>query len=390
MRNKVILPGALLLFILLSFAFHSLLSANIPGADFFTFHLAGRAALLEGGNPYSPELTLQSQLGILGRPALPGEDQLAFAYPPYILLPLAPLIALPFDWAQAVWLAFNLTALVTAALLLFPRAPLWLGFSLLFFYPLAFGLLLGNFAIPIGILYLAFYALALRQEPPGVPAQALLGVALAWTTAKPQFVWLHLFFCLLLAFRLRLRPFLIAFLCGAAALFGLAFVLVPGWLTQWLGQVTAYAGYTSGGSTTLTTFLALLLPADWALGVTLFLLLIALAATAWLLRRWWRSEISTLFIIGWVGLVTFLFHLHPIAYDQFVFLIPFILWAAASRPSRRVLVWWLGALLFSWVAFSAGLTWKPADLLPALWFTIWVFSEATRAPSPAVNKPRLT
>lgn len=381
MRNKILLPAALLLVTLLTFTFHNLLRANIPGADFYTFHLAGHAALLEGRNPYSPEVTQQSQLGILGRPALPGEDQLAFAYPPYILLPLIPLITLPFDWAQAIWLAFNLTALVTAAWLLFPRAPLWLGFSLPFLYPLAFGLLLGNFAIPIGILYLAFYALTLRPHRPGVPAQVLLGVSLAWTTAKPQFVWLHLFFCLLLALRLRLKPFLIAFLCGAAALFGLAFLVFPGWLPRWLGQVTAYAGYTSGGSTTLTTFLALLLPADWALGVTLFLLLIALAATTWLLRRWWRDELPTLFTLGWVGLVTFLFHLHPIAYDQFVFLIPFILWAAASRPSRRVLLWWLGALLFSWLAFAAGLSWKPADLLPVLWFSVWVLLEARRNPS---------
>jgi hypothetical protein len=67
-------------------------------------------------SPYDPEVTLQIQEHIYGRPALPGEDQQAFAYPAHILFLMLPLWLLPsLEWAAGVW-----TALQFAVLLLLP------------------------------------------------------------------------------------------------------------------------------------------------------------------------------------------------------------------------------------------------------------------------------
>jgi hypothetical protein len=372
-RTRVILAVTLLLVIGGMFAFQALLQGNRPGADFYTFWLAGKATFIEGKNPYSEEVTLQAQLGIRGRYALPGEDQLAFAYPVHSLFVLLPVVWMPFDWAQSAWMALLLVGLAAGMLLCFPKSPPWLALSLPFFYPFAFGIILGNFALLAGLAFLAFYVLCLREEKPAALSQVLLGIALAWAVAKPQFAWLHLLFCLLLALRFRLRPFLISFGASLLAFAGLSFLVAPNWIGDWLSHVSAYAGYT-GGEMALTTLLRLLLPVSAAQWITVVCLAAALGVTAWLFIRFWQGKTAALAVVSWCGLVTFLFHLHPMAYDQFVFYIPFIVWAAASAhvKTMRILLWWFGALVFSWLAFALGLSIKALDLLPAAGFAVWM------------------
>ena len=135
-------------------------------------------------------------MAIFKRLARPGEDQLAFVYPPFALLVLYPLILLPFDWAQAVWIAFLLLALVTSFALAFPRAPRWVGISLLAFYPVFFGLILGNFAILIAALLVILLAKYLPREKPSAAWQIGAGILAGWLTVKPQFTWPFLLFLL--------------------------------------------------------------------------------------------------------------------------------------------------------------------------------------------------
>ncbi|MEJ2211761.1 MAG: hypothetical protein P8129_22375, partial [Anaerolineae bacterium] len=62
-------------------------TSRYPGAnDFYSRWVGGCTLLREGLNPYSDEVTLRIQQGMYGRPALPDEDQVAFAYPLYSLL----------------------------------------------------------------------------------------------------------------------------------------------------------------------------------------------------------------------------------------------------------------------------------------------------------------
>jgi len=78
----------------------------IIGNDFFDFYNAGQAAFVEGISPYSEEVELRNQIGVYGQPALPGQDLLAFNYPPYALLPFLPLAFIPLKFAQSIWTAF--------------------------------------------------------------------------------------------------------------------------------------------------------------------------------------------------------------------------------------------------------------------------------------------
>ena len=55
--------------------------------------------------------------------AQPGEDYLTFSYPPYALIPVWILVFLPFQWAQAIWMATLIIGFVFGLILLFPQAP---------------------------------------------------------------------------------------------------------------------------------------------------------------------------------------------------------------------------------------------------------------------------
>jgi hypothetical protein len=176
---RKILP--LFLFFLISWAilavgFHSLTQNNALGTDFYVFWNAGRTAVFEHGNPYSDDVSLQNQLAILRRPARPEEDQLGFAYPPFALLTVLPLLAVSYEWAQAIWIPFILLVLVSALLVACRRPRLSLTFLL--FYQVFFGIVLGNFAILLAAILLALWA-AFTRLPDlslGPRSQAALGV----------------------------------------------------------------------------------------------------------------------------------------------------------------------------------------------------------------------
>ena len=117
MRSKILnLLILIVLAVLFAAGIHAALQGNPLGADFYTFWKAARAEFFEGRSAYDPSVAREIQMDIQGRLSNPTEDQFAFSYPIFALLLVAPFSLLPFDWAQATWMAVNFVLLLTASL----------------------------------------------------------------------------------------------------------------------------------------------------------------------------------------------------------------------------------------------------------------------------------
>src|SRR5262249_19561710 len=135
-----------------SVAAYNGLTHDVPGAnDFYVPWRATQEFFLKGRNPYAADVTRDIQIALFGQPRLPTEHQFAFAYPLPVSLLLSPLVFLPYDAAQAVWLSLCLIVLVISLFVLAGRQrPLALAAFVLFglfFYPSARSLILGQYAI---------------------------------------------------------------------------------------------------------------------------------------------------------------------------------------------------------------------------------------------------
>lgn len=363
----------LLFGVVLTFALHAVFQSNILGADFFTRWIGGRALLRDGLNPYSQEATLLSQQGIYGRPALPTEDQVAFAYPPYILLVMLPTLFFGFDWAQAGWLAFNILALTICLMTTFRKSPVWMPISFVFFYPLALGLILGNFSTIIAAIWLAlFSSFFASKKIPSNQIQWLIGVLLAYSTIKPQLTWFLILFGIVLAIHKKLWRIIISFTLSILILFAISWLLVPTWVTDWLNAIYAYSQYTNTGQPYFTLINWMIPTAhfsyQWLLTAVLMLLTLVGLTLAFLNKIRW----STIFL--WGSAVTYLIHPNGMAYEQVIFYLPFAAWIFTRSHQKRTLniVMWIGAWFLSWLCFALGrFIYYPFDVLPVLFFIIW-------------------
>jgi hypothetical protein len=355
----------------LVFAVHHLLADNTLGIDLFVFWSSGRAMLFEGRSPYDPEINQQVQLAIFGRLAEPGEDPMLYAFPPYGLLPVLPLLALPFDWAQACWFVFYLLTACSLPYLLFPSAPRWLILTLALLYPVTFALILGNYVFLIGLILLFTCVLVVIPPDPARKWQILAGILLAWTTIKPQFVWLYLGFLALYSLRCRRWALAASFCAALSVMLIFSWLFVPTWLTDWLRQVQDYA-HTNQVESIAYSFLRMVLPAGWLGPANLAALLIFLGATTWIFQRWWLGSLSGLHVLAWVGLVTNLFDPRAISYEQITLVVPFFIWTASRRGNALA---WLAALVITWGLFSAaasGMYPLATEQGPILFYSVWL------------------
>jgi hypothetical protein len=379
LTRPTLLAGAFLLALALFTALiHTAIASSIPGADYYTFWTAGRALFLEHKDPYSQEVIEQTQMGKFGHLVGPGEDQQAYAYPLYGLLITLPTILLTFDWAISFWMAFNILLFLTICFMALPPPARGFSITSLLIFPIFLGLILGTVDILLGAGIFVFFGMIVIQNRQSRGMQILAGVLLAWSTMKPQFIWLVLMFALLYALRERLYPFLAAFFAALAFFLGLSFALVPGWLGEWITRVREYAIYVQGRPT-LSEFFALMMPAQAALTLTGVVFALCAGLTIYLIIRWWRGELHWFKILAWLGMLTYLFHLHGIAYEQLIFFIPLILWLGIKSPglsgvwrSKELLVFWLASLIFSWVAFAGGMDNLVIDRSPVLLNAVWV------------------
>jgi hypothetical protein len=376
--QKIALIGLVLLVAaVLVVSVHAIL-VNLPvGADFYTFWLASRATFIDGINPYSSTVTLQSQLGIYGREAFAWEDQVAFAYPVYSLFILFPFAQMDYPWAESAWLVIHILILISTIYLAFPKAPKWLGFSFLCFYPVVFGLILGNFAVTIAAILIVFFGFFIVREDSSKIFQVLLGILMAWMTAKPQFVWFFLIFIFLVAIK-RKYWFLLASAGGVWVItFFLSFLVVPGWLGEWLGRIREYAGYVQS-SPTISNLLAELQNPTLTRWGSWFIAGFCAALSIWLILLWWKNRFPDAKLFLWIGLVTYLFHPHGISYEQLSLLVPLLCWVGSSSKlgwKKNTLFWFLPIIL-SWLVFVVSKWYIPtADEWPLVYYFflfIWI------------------
>ncbi len=376
--RRILLPTFtfLLAWAILASGVHLLTQGNTLGTDFYIFYRAGQTAIIDHADPYSDQQASQNQLAIFKRPAAPGEDQLGFAYPPYVLLAVWPMLWLTFSWAQAIWAAFLILSTVGAIVVAFKGAPPWISISFLFFYPVTFGLILGNFSVLMGGIILLIYGLMERENPPGKGVLIISGILLAWVTSKPQLVWLYVILFLLWAIKKRWWPMIASFGASLAAFIALSFAIVPGWLALWPQSMGRYAGYNQSW-VILAVFFKEILPLEVVTPVSLALGVLILAASGWLFYQWWRGRLEGLYLLAWCGFAVFSLHPRGKSYEHIAFLLPLVVWAWREWKLRlpAVLFFWLGSIVISWAVFFLSI--QPGALdstteWPFLFYVVWL------------------
>ncbi|MEI8131294.1 MAG: hypothetical protein WCG34_02595, partial [Leptolinea sp.] len=268
------------------------------------------------------------------------------------LIPVLPLVSFPFPMAQAAWMAFGLLILCLAFAFAFFQTPPWLMASLLTFYPIFFGFLLGNFDILIISLLFLLIGRLPHLTPDNKAGQIILGICLAWVTIKPQFIWFYCLFSLLMAIQKQLWGFLYGFAGGLGAFLAISFLIVPNWITGWTNRVIRYPSYT-GGKISITPLLESFLPSQYFAHAYLICFFILMGILGVLLHKWHKGEFSALSILAFGGFITFFFHPHGNSYEQLTFLIPVIIWIVqlARKHSRKAAIAWIFLVLLSWLVF---------------------------------------
>lgn len=347
------------------------------GADFSTFWQAGHALFIRGINPYDSSVTETIQYGIYGRLATSFEDQVGYVYPPFSLLAVLPTAWMSYPWAQSYWMAFNLVLLFIGIKVATKKPPLWLFASVIFFYPVSRGIILGQFSLMIGAMLLIAYALLCRENPSNLQ-QWMAGGLLAWCSMKPQLVILILGFFLLVVIQRKLWRAFIGFFAGAVFLLGISWIFVPTWFTDWIKLITAYVGYVP-----IQPILG-----EWLKGVglnwsatwlTITLLIIGISGTIFLVLGWWKKKVPDYALIGWLFLIGQLVEPNPysLASDQIVFLLPLVLWITNGKGQIwfKEIIWGLFVVL-PWLFFMLNFQGKEpyavASGLAMIFFLWWM------------------
>lgn len=227
-------------------------AAQFPGGnDFLSRWVGTRMYFTQGVSPYSQQVTRAIQEMAYGRPARPGEDQMLFVYPLYVILIVGP-FAFFSDYvvARALWmtaLEVSLAALAFFGISLGRWRPsrwlfvVLLVFSLLWYHGLR-PVINGNPSIVIAVL-IAVMLLAVRAG-----YDSLAGFLLALSTIKPQMVVLFIPYTLIWAISRRRWSLVWSFFGGLALLLAGMSLLIPGWIVENLRQVISYPEYTLPGT----------------------------------------------------------------------------------------------------------------------------------------------
>lgn len=387
-----------LVYAALAFVLYSSVAVRSPGAnDYLSRWIGARALFGRGENPYSDAVTQEIQMLMYGRLAHPDEDQVAFAYPLYAAFVAAPLVALPYAQAQALWMAFLVLLLVVCASLLARRAVgtlaptvvLLAAVCALAFYPSVRGIFLGQYALfAFGCLVLALAAIDRSLDIP-------TGILVALATVKPQIV--ILIAPVILTWALANRRWRLV--ASAIATFGLlvvaALLLTPTWISDFLLAVKRYSEYEPIGPPleTLARWAAPE-PLDGMLFLAMTLALVGV--TGWRVYQTrsctWEEYQPT---IGLAAIVTAFAAGRIGTPDQIVLLIPWSMWLGGWFAAGRKLLALFGLVVLvavPWVVFLTTLNGNAeavavtlvlplmtlaAFLIPA--YKRWIANEGIRA-----------
>jgi hypothetical protein len=229
-------------------------------SDLYPRWLGARELLLDGRNPYSPEITREIQQGYYGRPldhSRPNDpkDEQGFAYPVYIVFLLAPTVTLPFDSVQAGlrWLLIILTAvsvpLWRRALGLrasFPTELLWIVLTLGCF-PAIQGFKLQQLTLLVAALLAASMCALARGR------LVSAGIVLGFASIKPHLAALPMaWFCIWAIGNWRARQRLLwSLVVTMVAMIAGGEFLLPGWIHKFRVAAAEYWQYTGGGNSIL-------------------------------------------------------------------------------------------------------------------------------------------
>lgn len=337
-------------------------TARHPGGnDFYPRWVGGCALLREGANPYSEDITLRIQVGILGRPAMyPEEDRGAFAYPLYSLLFFWPLCATDnYPLARAIWLWVSVVGLIAAMVLWMrairwrPRLTLWVFtmFWAVFMYHNFRALLLGQFAI---FVWLALVA-ALWAMDRGYDGWA--GFFLVLSTVKPQLVYLAIPWILLWAAGKRRWRLWWGFGLTLAVLTLGSMILVPSWIPDFARQAFAYTSYAPFPALTWIVVRFVLGLGDGVAVAVAVVLAAGLLVLGW--RLWRGTWEQMLWMLGLLLLMTNFFT-PRIATTNYLTLMPWAVWgfcwmqrAWGRRGEWAVVAVEVVSLAGLWVLFLA-------------------------------------
>jgi hypothetical protein len=329
-------------------------------SDLYPWWLGARELLLHGRDPYSADVTRQIQVGYYGRqldsknPADP-IDQVAFAYPLYVIFLLAPSLTLPFAsaaevfrWAQLLGTACSVPLWMYAIGF---RAPRLLVFSGMILSISTFSAVqefhMQNLSALVILVLAAAAAAAVHKW------LWLSGFLLALATIKPQISGLLiLWFVLWAAGRWRERKHLVwSFVGTMTGLVGAAEAISPHWIGRFLKAAAEYQSYAANPS-----ILQVLLPSLLATLVAAALVIL-LAFQCWRCRESAAASTDFGWALAWVSAVTLAILPKLSAYNQPLLILALLVLLAnyenigkAGLLSRAFMKAAFGCQIWQWVA----------------------------------------
>jgi hypothetical protein len=345
----------IVLFVLESIAVHTFYTSRFPGtSDFYPSWVGARALLLEGRDPYSPEVSAEIQAVLLG-PNRERTISYSFAYPLHVIFLFWPLVYCSYDWSQAVWMV-TLQWVVVATVIGLLRLERWrpspigivgLLLAALAFYPVTRSVMLGQFTLHIA-LFLVAALLALQRGHDG-----WAGVWLAFTSIKPQMVVFVAPWLVLWAVEKRRWRFLGGLVAGGFCLLLVSLAVFPRWPLSFLEGLLRYSEV-NGRRNPLALLMGLVWPdGPEAVRYVLAGFLVLAMLASW--RRSWRGgEETFLSATHWSIVAGLLAVIQTGTTNQVMLLIPLFAWLkrAFERWRRwQVLIAVSGLLVALWVLF---------------------------------------
>jgi hypothetical protein len=336
-------------------------------SDLYPRWLGARELLLHGRDPYSEEITRESQIGYYGRvldPHRPGEpgDLAAFAYPIPVVFLLAPTVSLPFGTAQAI-LRWVLLLSIAASVPLWMRAT---GLRARWAYIVSGAVLAVSSSPGISSFYrqnlspLIIFLLAGAAASAVHRRLALAGFLLALATVKPQISALFIVFFMFwaVAHWSERKRVVWSFSATTLGLLAASEALLPHWMREFFLAARAYEGYS--GDTSILRVLFPVLAARLMSAV----LLLGFLVLCW---RWRHADPGSepfAWALAWAGALTLVVIPKLSSYNH-PLLIPALLVLIAQR--QRISKAGLLARAFTKGAFACQLwQWGTALILAAV------------------------
>jgi hypothetical protein len=360
-------------------------------SDLYPRWTGARELLLNGHDPYSPEVTREIQLGYYGRvldPVRRGDpkDQQAFAYPVYVAFYLAPTLHMQFRTAQWIFfyvlLGLTLSAIPLWLIALRWRLPLCTQASIMLFTLSSLTVAIGLKLQQMTLLVFALLALAVAFITTGWPVAA--GIFLALSTIKPQLVWLLLMWLTIwtLADWRRRYRWMASFLVSMTILSLASEWFLPHWIPRFFAAMQRYLTYTDAIS-----IFDQMVPKPWGL----LLRILVVSSVLWLAWRNRQSGEDTAAFAATVALIvaaTITVIPSYSLYNQ-ILILPALLLLVRDRQliRRRSRV---GRLLLGVTSAFLCWPWVSSTVLAALSFVIPPATVAQAWALPAWTVPQLS